>query len=345
MKIKNLFFLSFIIFLLSISSIIAYAADETCVGEELCSANISGLLDNTDQGELDKLTEHDESKICIVYFYGRECSKCAKLKPYLKDIEERYKDDISITYYEIYHNLKNYQLYNDFCNIKSIDINDRGVPFVAIDDEYYMGLEIIKDKLEPKIKDMIESGKRVCPLEGEMACHKIDYNKSGINPSILNFDQGITLPLVIGAGLIDGINPCAFAVLLFLITFLISVSSKRKRMIKAGAAYITAVYITYLLAGIGLLSVIQISGLSGIIVKIAAAIAIITGLINLKDFFWYGKGVTLRIPRSKKKTIEKWTKRANIPAALVLGFLVSCDIGAPCRFCYKSKSFYLSYDL
>jgi len=135
--------------------------------------------------------------------------------------------------------------------------------------------------------------------------------------------ENLSLPLILGAGLIDGINPCAFAVLIFLIVFLLHVSNTKKPMIKAGLAYISAVYVSYFLAGLGLLSIIQIAGISLIVIKIAAVVAIVAGLINIKDYFWYGKGFSLKIPESKKPIIERFAKKANIPAAIVLGFLVS----------------------
>jgi cytochrome c biogenesis protein CcdA len=48
------------------------------------------------------------------------------------------------------------------------------------------------------------------------------------------------------------------------------------------------------------------------------------GLIDIKDFFGEGKnGPWLKIPESKKPMIEKWVKKASLPAAIVLGFLVS----------------------
>ena len=273
-----------------------------------------------------ELYTHNEDVICVVYFYGEGCSHCAQVKPYLDELEQRYSEMISITRYEIYHDLKNYQMYNDFCNIQSIPIEERGVPFVAIDDEYYMGGGQIKQNLEPKIQEMVAAGEYVCPFEGQMACHPIEYNKTDINHIIQNFKPSfstLSLPLVIVTGLVDGVNPCAFAVLIFLLTFLLQISSNRKRMIRAGIVYIIAVYTTYFLAGVGLLSVIQVSGFSGLVVKVAAVLAIFAGLINIKDYFWYGKGISLGIPKSKKKVIEKWTHKANIPAALVLGFLVS----------------------
>jgi cytochrome c biogenesis protein CcdA len=124
-------------------------------------------------------------------------------------------------------------------------------------------------------------------------------------------------------GLVDSINPCAFAVMIFLLTFLLEVSNNTKRVLKAGLAYIASVYVTYFLSGLGFLSVVQLMGISGIIVKIAAVVAILAGLINIKDYFWYGRGFTLKIPESKKETIERWVHRANVPGAIVLGFLVA----------------------
>ena len=311
----------FFVFFMIVFSVFVQGV-EYCDTGEICKSNESGtILSNNSE-----IHTHSEDAICIVYFYGDGCPNCAKIKPYLDDLEQRYGQDISITRYEIYHNLKNYQMYNDFCNVESIPIEQRGVPFVAIDNEYYMGVSQIQNNLEPKILEMIASGEMVCPLGGEMSCHPIEYNETDINHIIQNFKPSfstISIPLVVVTGLVDGINPCAFAVLIFLLTFLLQVSSNRARMIRAGIAYIIAVYVSYFLAGVGLLSVIQISGFSGIIVKVAAMLAIVAGLINIKDYFWYGKGISLGIPKSKKWVIEKWTQRANIPSALVLGFLVS----------------------
>ena len=265
-----------------------------------------------------------EESICISYFYGDGCPNCAKVKPYLDAVEEEYGEQIHITRYEIYHNLKNYQLYNKYCDLQEIELENRGVPLVAIGTDFYVGSTSIKENLVSKIDEMIESGDRTCSLGDDMVCHNGDINQSSDTDSIIpGLQNKITLPLVLGAGLVDGINPCAFAVLLFLLMFLLEVSNSKKRMIKAGSAYVIAVYITYFLAGIGIFSIIQISGMSLWIVKVAAILAILFGLINIKDYFWYGKGFSLKIPESKKHIIEAWAHKANIPAAFVLGFLVS----------------------
>jgi cytochrome c biogenesis protein CcdA len=77
------------------------------------------------------------------------------------------------------------------------------------------------------------------------------------------------------------------------------------------------------LAGLGLLRALTAFNVAWVIYKIAAVVLIFVGLVNVKDFFWYGKGFTLAIPESKKPLIQKYVRQASIPAAIVLGFLVS----------------------
>jgi cytochrome c biogenesis protein CcdA len=135
------------------------------------------------------------------------------------------------------------------------------------------------------------------------------------------FDS-LTIPALIGGAAIDSINPCAFAVIIFLLGYLLALGSPRL-ILRVGLVYIVTIFIVYFLAGLGLLRALTAFGVAGIIYKVAAVILIFVGLINIKDFFWYGKGFTLAIPESKKPLIEKYVRRASIPAAVVLGFLVS----------------------
>jgi cytochrome c biogenesis protein CcdA len=295
------------------------SAQESCQGDSCSAAN-----DSTGNIVSTFVNSTEEEGICVIYFYGQECSKCAEIKPFIEDLEKKYAGKIHITRFEVYHNLENYQLYNKYCSIQSIPLEQRGIPLVAIGNKFFMGTSQIEENLEPAIQEAIAKGENICPLPEDMSCHGLNYNETETNPVIpTGLKDQVTLPVVIVSGLIDGINPCAFAVLIFMITFLIEISSTKKRMIKAGAVYIAAVYVTYFLAGLGLLSVIQISGVTGIVVKVAAVLAIIAGLINIKDYFWYGKGFSLQIPESRKGMIQKWVFKANIPAAIVLGFLVS----------------------
>ncbi len=135
------------------------------------------------------------------------------------------------------------------------------------------------------------------------------------------FEQ-LTIPALIGGAAIDSINPCAFAVLIFLLGYLLAIGSP-KLILKVGLVYIFTVFIVYFMAGFGLLRALTALNVAYIIYKIAAVVLIFVGLVNVKDFFWYGKGFTLSIPESKKPLIQKYVRQASIPSAIILGFLVS----------------------
>ena len=137
------------------------------------------------------------------------------------------------------------------------------------------------------------------------------------------------ISIVIGTALIDSINPCAIGVLVLLIATLLSLSKNRVKMLGVGAIYITAVFITYLAAGFGLLVFIQKLNISEVLSWIVGLLVIILGLIEIKDFFWYGKGISLRIPAKRAKQIQKYIKHITIPGSIILGIFVAA-VELPC---------------
>jgi len=130
------------------------------------------------------------------------------------------------------------------------------------------------------------------------------------------------LPFVLSTGLIDGINPCAIAVLLFFIAFLFTLHRARVEMLLMGTVYIAMIYLAYLGIGIGLLSAIVLSGEPHLLAKVGSWLLIALGLVNVKDFFWYGRGLSLSVPKGWHDLSFRVIKRATLPAAAVGGFLV-----------------------
>lgn len=138
-----------------------------------------------------------------------------------------------------------------------------------------------------------------------------------------------TLPVVLGTALVDSINPCAIGVLILLIATLLSLSKNRHKMLAVGMIYITAVFLTYLAAGFGLLIIIQKLGISEILTWIVAILVIILGIIEIKDFWWYGQGITLQIPPKRAEQIKKYIKKISIPGSIFLGIFVAA-VELPC---------------
>lgn len=133
--------------------------------------------------------------------------------------------------------------------------------------------------------------------------------------------EEIPLLLIVGAGLLDGINPCAFAVLVFLLVYLMA-QKNRRRMLAAGLVYTGAVFIFYFLSGVGIFSIIQTTGTTTAFSIGAGCIALIAGLLMLKDAIIPKEKPTLSIPSSQSGLINRIVKMATLPAAFILGILV-----------------------
>ncbi len=135
------------------------------------------------------------------------------------------------------------------------------------------------------------------------------------------WDSKKLFPLVIIGGFLDGLNPCAFAVLIFFVAFLFTLRRATKNILLVGLVYILAIYIAYLLIGLGLVHAFIFSGQAHLMAKISAWLLIVIGLVNMKDYFWYGKWFSLS-PKINTDFYKKWIHKLTIPSIFVVGFLV-----------------------
>ncbi len=163
------------------------------------------------------------------------------------------------------------------------------------------------------------------------------WHPNAPHQEMLSYLPSITLPVVLVAGVIDGINPCAFTVLLLFITAILatvqvgaqSVNAVRARVLSRGGIYIAAIFLTYLGLGVGLLSTIDIFTRQHLPARIGALFAILFGLWMLKDFFLPGWGPRLQAPSQIGSLAHKAAETATVPALIVGGFLIGlCTV--PC---------------
>ncbi|OGI95701.1 hypothetical protein A2917_00040 [Candidatus Nomurabacteria bacterium RIFCSPLOWO2_01_FULL_42_17] len=142
----------------------------------------------------------------------------------------------------------------------------------------------------------------------------------------------LTIPILVGAAIIDSINPCAFGVLIFLLAYLFKAFHSRRSVLLHGLTYIGGVFITYLIAGLVLLPIISQLGRvsTGAYIGIGV-ILIIFGLLEIKDFFFYGKGFSLGILPSVGKRIEMLVRKitGKLSTSFFLGVFVAL-VELPC---------------
>lgn len=141
---------------------------------------------------------------------------------------------------------------------------------------------------------------------------------------------------VIAAGLIDGINPCAFATIVFFVTYLASTGRGRKEALAVGLVFSAAVFATYFAVGLGALgAIVKLRGYSMVstaIDAVAGSGAILFGILSLVDYSKARRGMidqmSLVLPGFLKKRIKlniarQMRLRGIVIGALVAGVLVS----------------------
>ena len=151
---------------------------------------------------------------------------------------------------------------------------------------------------------------------------------------------GVTVPVVLGAGVADGLNPCSFALLVLFATYTLTLVNSvttdgsptlqaRRRLLGAGSLYVGAVWITYFVIGLGLLSFLGWLGQDHLVTRIAAVLALLMALWMLKDVFLPGVGPSMAAPHGTSGRMHRAIERGGLAGMLIAGVLVGiCTV--PC---------------
>lgn len=291
-------------------------------------SNIDARADNT-----------QKAKIRLVYFYSVDCPKCQKVKPYLNELKNEYAGRVEFLDHDVKDKEECRQLFYHFIEAYKIPKKDAGTPLVIVGDKYFAGVSEIENNLKSKIDEAISKNEQLlfdCHgfLEKWPNVRKIDFTGGG-SGEVCGIDaefcaiqnnpkkQNISFALIASTAVIDSINPCAIAVLVFLITVLVTLKVSRKRMITIGLFYIGAVFSTYYLAGIGIMRVITQFEIAKEIGIVAGMIVLLAGFLEVKEGLCPNGKQILRIPEKTKPVFAKFLKKATIPSVLIAGILVS----------------------
>ena len=189
-----------------------------------------------------------------------------------------------------------------------------------------------------------------CEAEESLACPKGPGGVAEEEFAVTVFDRTITLADVglpaftLAMGLLDGFNPCSMWVLLLMISLLAPLNDRR-RMLAIGGTFVLIQGVAYFVFMAAWLNMFLLIGMSRGVTLVVAAIAIIAGLVNLKDFVAFGRGFSLSIPDKAKPGIYSRmrgllhapTMAAAVFGAAVLAVLVQivefmCTSGFPALF-------------
>jgi len=248
--------------------------------------------------------------LSIQFFYNTHCGACHSALAFL----EKYRSEnpgIVIAYHDLFNSTENRELFETYK--AQYNRQYAAVPVIFMGNAVLEGTYAIEENFEPLVKGYAELNTKGFSLPSLPQFSLPSQSKSD--------RTGISIPLIVGAGLLDGINPCAFAVLVILLIYLMSLGSRQK-MILAGIVYSAAVFFFYFLSGVGIFTAIQTTGMVKGFSFVAAMIAIIAGILMIKDAFYPGKGPSLAIPEGRKGVISRYIEKSTVPSAFVLGILV-----------------------
>lgn len=302
---------------------------------------------------LPSINAEEKKQVNVYLFHSNTCSHCKAEIEFLDEIQKEY-ENLKINLYEINDVKENKEL---MINIKEkLNIDSPMVPFTVIGDYYYIGYndgvkDGIKNLIEKYtseeqydvIKDIID-GKDVSNFKiknGEV--NKISTVFGEIDPA------KVSLPILsVIMGAIDGFNPCAMWVLIFLITMLFNMENK-KRMWALGITFLVTsalIYLVFMFVWLGVATKLltTISWLKLLI----GLIALIGAFINLKGFI---KSIVKKdagcevVDNSKRKKIISKIKKYTSEKSFILAMLgvmllaisvnaieLACSAGLPVLF-------------
>ncbi|MGR9000555.1 MAG: glutaredoxin family protein [Gammaproteobacteria bacterium] len=167
-----------------------------------------------------------------------------------------------------------------------------------------------------------------CEAEQTLTCEAgAGVSTQAVQPFVLDFfgrrlslDE-VGLPLfTLAMGLLDGFNPCSIWVLILMISLLAPMNN-RLRMTAIAGTFVAVEGLAYFIFMAAWLNLFLLIGLSRVSEIVIAVIALLAGMINLKDFWFYGRGISLSIPDAAKPDIYAGIRRIlhaeNITGALI----------------------------
>lgn len=261
----------------------------------------------------------DEKTLRVYLFHQESCPHCKKEIQYLEELKNEYSN-LDVVTYEVSQNVMNYNFMNRVIDKTGIVTNGQ-VPFTIIGTDYYIGFE---DHVKKSIKDSIDkflndknSIDVIAKVKNDEDVSNIKYNvdpkSTKVIPILGEIDaKKVSLPLVaIVIGAVDGFNPCAMWVLLFLIGMLFHMKDKKKMWI-LGITFLLTSAVMYLLIMAAWLKV-ALSFMTVVWLRIFIAIvALVAGLVNLNSYIKEKKrkddGCEIVDEKKRKKMFTKIKK-------------------------------------
>lgn len=304
-----------------------------------------------------------------VLFSSPYCPHCRHLKQdgFPEQFRTKHKDTVRLTEYDLTEGANNV-LFSQ--TLEAYQLNSAGIPMLIVGETVLQGYpnqivsgadeavrKAVANKEKTRVPGLKSEEEKPAPAAAEptaapaaeqtpSADQEAPAGQEAQDSSLLNAHQSlfsqITIWAIIGAGLADGINPCAFAVIVFFVSFLAAYKYNKKEIIIVGSAYCAAVFLAYVLMGLGAFHLLYaMKGFRYITLAVqwgTVGLCALFLVLSLYDFIVYqltkkSEKMLLQLPKSYKEYIHKvmrfFLKDKHsamwrlLLAAFIVGFVVS----------------------
>jgi cytochrome c biogenesis protein CcdA len=252
------------------------------------------------------------------FYHAPGCRSCLRfLRRTLPRLERRLGLDLKVRE----HNILEPEVYETYQGILAVSgQSEQAYPALAVGGTVLQGEKAIRSGLEGALRKLQVEGVAPSPAAGARGLARSEL---------------AMLP-VLAAGLLDGVNPCAFTTLVFLLSALAVAGRSRREILSVGLCFSLAVFATYLSIGLGLFQAVRLAAGFPIVAAalrwvLVAGLAVLAGL-SIYDFILVRSGrskdMLLQLPRAFKERIHRDIRNriratALASSSLVLGFLVA----------------------
>lgn len=307
---------------------ITYADEIHQHAHTLSDGSILVLLPSTPAIPENQKSEKQVEKLVVHFFGSSTCGECHSIRTeILNPLAEKYVDKLEVKVHDIDSDegLKVLDALE-----KSYHVKESYPIQLYLPDTVLIGGEDVQSYAKSLIEEYISQ-----PAKWKYR-HIAASTLTSTEILRERFSQ-FTFLGVLAAGLIDGINPCAIATMIFLISFLATQKRKRSEVLAIGISFTAAVFVTYLLLGLGAFKILTMLEsyvwVSKTIKWLAVAVAGGLGVVSFYDAVAFGisrktSSIKLQLPKAVKMRIHKvvstnLTGTQLITGAIITGFLVT----------------------
>jgi cytochrome c biogenesis protein CcdA len=264
--------------------------------------------------------------IYLAYFEQAGCQECARTAYDLKLVQSEYPQLI-VESYPI-EDIKNKALNEWLSEEYGVPEEKRlSTPMIFVGDDFLIGEEATLRNLFSTVSKYAATG-----AERTWAA----FDPAQAEEQLIDRFKSFGVLTVAGAGLIDGLNPCAFATLVFFVSYMAFTGRRGRDILLVGIAFAGGVFVTYLLVGLGLLKVVQslhfFTAVGRWVYLATALMCVILAALSFRDYGRARAGqvgeMTLKLPMGLRRRIHRVIRensqvRAFLAMAFVTGLIVS----------------------